>query len=276
MKNGFDTILDTGDLLKRGGMAAARNAGKVTAVIALFVSALVLFADIGFADFETERFTATLAVMLTASYLTYFSMEESGEEAGCETPEYKAAAEKHLALSERIDGSRIAALRAFCREYTEDEVKYRREAYLTSRGYTKEEYERYKSGEKFPRRAMRVFRRSEALRSATVTPRMLLARERIKRKSELSNPESFKILSLFIKLIPTTVCMLMTVSIILTTKEGLTAGAVMDGIFKLSSLPIIAFKGYAAGYSYKKHTAVQWLETRSRILDNFLANKSNI
>ena len=69
------SLLEAGSLMQRGMITLAANVGKVTAVITLVVSALVLFTDIGFADFGTESFISTLAVMLISSYLMYFSIQ---------------------------------------------------------------------------------------------------------------------------------------------------------------------------------------------------------
>ena len=47
----------------------------------------------------------------------------------------------------------------------------------------------------------------------------------------------------------------------------------MEGIFKLSALPIIGFKGYGAGYSYSKDTKSAWIDTKARILEQFVAQR---
>ena len=78
---------------------------------------------------------------------------------------------------------------------------------------------------------------------------------------------------MLLKMIPTTVCTLVTVSLVLKVKSDMNAAVIIDGILKLSSLPIIGFKGYAAGYNYARGTLRLWTETKSRLLDAFL--KSN-
>ena len=64
--------------------------------------------------------------------------------------------------------------------------------------------------------------------------------------------------------------MAVTVSVMLTAKEGLTGADVLNGILKLSALPMIGFKGYSQGYSYAKHTLTLWTETKANILEAFL------
>ena len=75
---------------------------------------------------------------------------------------------------------------------------------------------------------------------------------------------------MILKLIPTTVCMTVTVSVALTAKDNMSLAAVFDGIFKLASLPIIGLRGYASGYFYSRFSLPVWLDTKSRLLDAFI------
>ena len=271
MKDKFETaLLESGDLMKRGGAAIVGNIGRIIAAITVIVAALVLFTDVGFADFGTESFTSTLAVLLLASYLIYFSMADAGEQAGEESEEYRHALKKCTELSGRVGGEAIPALRDFCKSYAEEELNFRRESLLMSYGFSREEYEKYKSGKAASKKLRRAAKRADRLRAVSLTPKTLLSKERGKTKSELSNPEASRILYMLIKMLPTTLCMLLTVSVIFTAKENLTAGAVIDGIFKLSSLLVIGFKGYVSGYNYTRRTLPLWLDTKSRLLDAFL------
>ena len=91
--------------------------------------------------------------------------------------------------------------------------------------------------------------------------------------SELKNPEKGKVLSLFIRLIPSTVCMMFTVSIMISTRDNLTAGAIIECILKLATLPIIGLRGYTAGYEYVTKSETAWLQTKTNLLDAFLDEK---
>lgn len=275
MKDGFElSLLESGELMKRGIAALAENVGKIIAAITLIVSALVLFTDIGFADFGTESFTSTLAVMLLASYLMYFSMSDAGEKRGEDSAEYKAAYQKYEELTSQVGGDSIAELRRFCKSYSEEELNYRRDSLLMRYGYTKEEYESYKAGGKFSPKARRALKRADRLKAIPLTPKTLLSKEKSREKSELANPEASKIPVMLIRLIPTTLCMLVTVSVMFTAKDGLSAGKIIEGIFKLSSLPIIGFRGYSAGYNYTRRTLPLWIETKARLLDAFIKSKN--
>ena len=271
MKEKFDpSLLDAGTLIKRGYGAVIANVGKITAVITVIVCALVLFTDITFSNFGTRTFTSTLFVMLLASYLMYFSMEDAGERLGEESEEYNRARENFERLRGEISGDKIAALREFCHRYSLEELEYRRTNLLVCYGYTKEEYEAYKNGALVEKRAIRVFKKADRLRAVTLTPKLLLSNERATGKSELLSPERTKPVRMVLALLPTTLGMLLTVSVMLTAKEDLSAAAVIDGLFKLASLPIIGFRGCAAGYTYAKESLTLWLDTKSRLLYTFL------
>lgn len=271
MKDSFESsLLESGKIIQSTAAAIINNTAKIVAFITVIISALVLFTDLKFVDFSAESFSSTLAVMLIASYLIYFSMSESGENAAEDSEEYKNASQKCDNLTALISGDKIALLRKFCRQYTEDELKYRRECFLMRYGYGIDEYYAFLQGGLCDRRARRVFRRAERLRAISLNPKALLSRVAAKDKSELINPSRFRFLNMTLRLIPSMICMTVTVSVILTAKESLNAEAIADGIFKLSSLLLIGLKGYTSGYNYKKNKVTLWLETKARLLDAFI------
>ena len=106
-----------------------------------------------------------------------------------------------------------------------------------------------------------------------LTPTLLLGSERSSTRSELESPEKRKFPMLVLKLIPSTLCMLVTLSVILTAKEEMTSADILNGILKLSALPLIGFRGYASGYSYAKHSLTDWLKTKTDILESFINKK---
>ena len=271
MNNKFDTaILDSGDFMRRAGLAILNNAGRAVTFITLAVASLVTFTDISFGGFGAKNFTTLVVIMLVASYLIYFSMEDSGEKAGEDSEEFKTAVKRYCEAREKIGADKISALREFCKEYSRAELEYRRESLLMSYGENKEDFERFlNDGCKFSKRKMKIFKKVARLRAVELTPKTLLTYEHVKSRSELSNPEIFKLLKLALKLVPTTLCMLLTISIIPTLKEDMTASAVIEGILKLSSLPVIAFRGYSAGYFFARRSKCLWIETKARLLEAF-------
>ena len=271
-EHGFDTdILDVSSTLKRGKSYIISSGGKIIAALTLLIAVLVTFTDITFSGAASYAFFTNLIMMLIASYLMFFSLEDAGERLGEETEPFTEAARRYRAAKEKIDASSISALRDFCRRYSEKELEYRRESLLTEYGYTKDEYLEYaKSGACPDRRSRRIFKKYERMSSVALTPQVLLSSERVSCSSELINPERYKLLRLIIKLIPSTLCMAFTVSVMLSAKDGMTLDSVLDGLLKLSALPIVGLRGYSEGYSYAKNSKSSWLESKARIIETFL------
>ena len=267
-------LIEGENLIKKSGLALINNIGKTIAVITLTVTALITFTDVAFADFHTESFATSAVMLILASYLMYFSLEDAGEKLGEESEEYKAALSRYEEERKKIKGEDVEGLREFCLSYSREELEYRRRAYVTSRALSLSEFEKYLRGEKTDRKSERIFKRASRLRAIPLSPKTLLTGEREIRKSELVNPEKFKLLNIILKLIPTTVCMTVTVSVMLTAKDGLDAATVIEGILKLSTLPIVGFRGYAGGYSYIRKCYVPWIETKERLLEAYNEKKS--
>jgi hypothetical protein len=87
------------------------------------------------------------------------------------------------------------------------------------------------------------------------------------------DPSYKKLTASLTSLIPSTVCMVFTVSVILTAKDNLTASAVIDGLVKLACLPIIGFKGTLDGYRFTREDKSAWLDTKARLLEAYLNSK---
>ena len=271
----FDTaLLESGNAVRRGARIIVENVGRAVALITVIVTALVLFCDVGFAEIGTERFTSTLVIMLISSYVMYFSTYDTGEEAGRSSDEYKSRHDSYKRLVSLIEGKHLGALRSYLTEYAEEEAKFRRCSYLIEKGYSYEDYEAYKRGGECSKKDRRVFRRAQAIRPTPISPVTLLAESGEKRKSEIRDPESKKLRGSLLKLLPMTLCSLFTVSVILTAKDGLSVIDVIEGIFKLSSLIIIGLRGYLEGMTFSRCTLPAWLETKHRLLDDFLKSYS--
>jgi hypothetical protein len=234
---------------------------------------------------------ADLLVMLVASYVIYFSLEGAGERLGRDTELYKEAERLCRAKQKEIPGDAIGRLREFCIRYSREELDYRRRAALMAAGLTSADYLGYigKRGEEpgereegstggdegggvraFGRKEKQVLRKTARMKPVALSPVTLLGGGVSGSGSELKNPERHKLLHLFVGLIPTTLCMLFTVSMMITAKSGLDTGTVISGIVKLSTLPMIAMRGYSKGYDYSRHTLTAWLETKTKLLSAFI------
>ena len=273
MKKEENDLLSLGSMMRSGFSSVIANAGKVIAVITLAMAVLVTFADVAFSDIGSRGFTTTLAVMLMSAYLMYFSLEDAGEREGEESEEYKAASERYLAARRRITPDSIDALRAFCLDYSARELEYRRLSYLGERGYSKTDLEAFRAGRPFPLRARRAFKRAQRLRAVRLSPSVLLSRSHGVTRSEIVDPRGKKLFGALTSLIPSTLCMVFTVSVILTAKEDMTVSTVIDGILKLSALPVVGLKGLLDGYGFAREDKAGWLNTKARLLESFLGEQ---
>ena len=273
-KNGFDKeLLEFSSVMHSGYLFIVSNAGKVIALLTIIVTALVTFTDVSFQSFGSESFTTSLIIMLISSYIVYFSLEESGEALGKESEEYRSSLLGYREAKAALSPDSIGDLRAFCLEYATSELDYRRKNFLMEKGYSTEEYEAYRRGESVSKRAKRAFLRADSMRAIRLTPATLLSGERDGSYSEFERPEKKKLATALRILIPSTACMIFTISVILTAKGELSASVIIDGILKLSALPIIGFRAYSAGYSYSKNEKSLWLQMRARLLSSVVNQK---
>lgn len=273
MKDGLDlALMYPGSIMRKGYSFLIANFGKTVALITLFIVALVSFTEISFSQLGSESFTTTLVMMLIASYVMYFSLEDAGEKLGRESDEYTESYKRYKAAKDKIDGNDICALRGFCLSFREMELEYRRSNALLSLGYTAEEYERYLSGEKLPKKAEKALRRVKKIKSAPLNAADLISQERTG-KGELRNPDSSRIFRMLISLIPSTVCMLFTISVMISLKQNMSAASVIEAILKISTLPVIGLKGYSGGYEYATRDEKEWIEAKASLLESFLKAK---
>lgn len=275
MKDGIDlSLINSGMLVKKGYSFLIANVGKTVALITLIIVGLVSFTEITFSGLGGESFTSTLVMMLIASYVMYFSLEDAGEKLGRESEEYKAVAHKYNEARGKIGGEDLPRLRQFCLEYRLAELEYRRNSTLFSLGYTPDEYNRYLRGEKMPRKMRLGLRRVKKTRCAELDASTLLSGERMKRR-ELIAPAEGRLIRMLINLIPSTVCMLFTISVMISVKDGLDGAGVIEALLKLSTLPIIGLKGYSGGYEYVTQEEKEWLGMKAELIESFIKSKAN-
>ena len=201
-------------------------------------------------------------------------MEDSGEKIGEGSTEYTEAFEKYKKAKECVGIQSIRALREFCKKYSLEELEFRRSTFIAEAGYTEDEFDSFKRGGKCTLRERWIFSKARRMKAVKLTPALLLSGSSLSTESELENPEKKKFLYAFIRLLPSTLCMIFTVSVILTVRGDLTPSVIIDGLIKLSALPIIGFRGYSTGYSFVKEKKSAWLETKARLLSAFAKEES--
>lgn len=266
------TLLAQDAVMKRGYSSLVKNCGKIIAALTAVIVLLVTFTEVGFYDVGARELTANLLLVLAASYIIYFSLEDAGEALARESEDYREALARLKELASKIDGATVADLRKFLAEYASAELKERREALLISEGIPPEELyaEANASTDKKTRRALRRAGRMKPIRVGVSS----LLSERGRAEGEaIKSPEGKKVTTLILRLIPTTVCTLFTASVMLGLKDGLGVAEVIESLVRLCPLPIVALRGYSAGYSYVTGAEVEWIRARSRIIDAFLKSR---
>lgn len=272
MKSDFDTeLLSLTGRIKEGYAYLISNLNKIVAAVTMAVAGVLVFTDIQFLGFDSEELTTTLVLILISSYVMYFSLEEAGERLYEESEEYKKIFSEYTEAAGEITLDKLPELREYCEKYAEEELLFRRRGALLSAGYTEDDYRAEERGETKDRKKSRILRRIAGMKRIRLTPEMLLyhgegAGEKIR------DPKRGKLIMLALKILPSTVCMLFTASVVLSAKE-LNAITVIEGILKLSTLPIVGFRGYVNGYNYKKDSEADWLKTKTRLIKGFLSKK---
>ena len=71
-------------LMRRGYSALIKNCGKLIAALTAVIVVLVTFTEIGFFHLGAKEMTANVLLLLVASYIIYFSLEDAGEALGRE------------------------------------------------------------------------------------------------------------------------------------------------------------------------------------------------
>ena len=274
MNKDFDSeILSLSERIRGGYTYLIANISKIIAAVTAIVTAMLVFTDIAFLGFSSKEFTTTLALILISSYIMYFSLEEAGEKLYEDSEEYKRLAEEYTKAAEKISLERLLALREYCKKYADDELIFRRRSALLSIGSTEEDYERFLRGECVDKKTRRALGKISRMKRIDLTPEMLIYHGG-GGAVRIYDPKRGKTLMLILKILPSTVCMLFTASVVLSAKE-LDMVTVIEGIMKLSTLPIVGFRGYLNGYNYKKDSEAEWIKTKIRLIEGFLEADAN-
>ncbi len=272
MSKDFDTeLLSLNRRIKEGYSYLISNLSKIIAIVTMIVAGMLVFTDIEFLGFNSKELTATLLLILISSYVVYFSLEESGERLYEESEEYKKLHREYTQAAEAISLERLSELREYCERYADEELLFRRRSALLAAGYTAEDYEAFCRGEIAKGKRKRELGRIARMQRIRLTPEMLLYHGS-GTAEKIRDPKKGKLIKLALKILPSTVCMLFTASVVLSAKE-LNAITVIEGILKLSTLPTVGFRGYVNGYNYKKDSESDWLKTKTRLIRGFLSQK---
>lgn len=261
-------LLNASSDSKRAGRALAANVGRLIALLALAVAATVTFTEISVGAASIARWGLELAVYLFCAAVIFFSLEEEGESLGREEEDYKKARGRYESVLCEIGSGHLGALEGFCRLYVKRELCARRAALLFPYGLTEADTER--AAQIPDRRKRRILRRAAALRPTVLTPAMLLCGRAKNPGRALRDPGRTRLLRMALRLIPSLLSVLFTVSVALHTKDALDAEAILCGCVRLCTLLGIGLKGFLQGFSFVKEGECLWLEEKCRLLRAFL------
>lgn len=268
MKTTFDEeLISYSDKLRGAYTNLLRDLSKIVALLTALIAALLVFVDIEFLGLATREFSTTLLLVLISSYVCYFSLEEAGERLYEDTDEHRERLGRYKKITGRITVGMLPGLREYLTAYTAEELAFRQGQMLLSEGLSTEELSAYKRGEITDKRR-RPLKKIAAAKRLPLTPEALLSSEARERTS-VTDPRVTKYPELLLKLLPGTLCMLLTASVVLTFRE-MSPEAIVEGILKLSTLPIVCLRGYASGYNYKRYKEAPFIEAKIRILEGFV------
>ncbi len=281
MNKDFDTeIIGISERIKGGYSYLISNFSKIVAVVTAAIATMLVFTDITFLGINSRELTTSLALILVSSYLMYFSLEEAGEKLYEESEDFKNLMAEYFIELEKIGLEKLGSLREYCEKYADEELTYRRRQALLAAGLSAEEYNTFVKNEgigknafssdlgKKNRKKIRVLSKISKMKRIKLSPEMLLSLNSCQNK-RIKDPGRGKLFMLGLKILPSTVCMFFTASVVLTAKE-LSFVSVMEGIIKLSALPIVGFRGYINGYNYKKDSEAAWIKTKIKLLRGFI------
>lgn len=249
-----------------------RHVGKIIAVLCIVIAATLTFADVTLIGAFGAETSSTLAIMCVGAILIYCSMQSEGESAGRESERYRDLIAEGRRLSGKVRGQMHAALSRFLEDYLQADAERRRRRFLGAHGISEEIYDAYRSGSYREKTHRRALRRAKHIRERELPVELLLSEE-AESDDVLLTPKRRRGVRTLTRLLPSLLGMLITVSVMIEWKSGLTAEVILEGILKLSALLTVGLRGYADGYQYVTVSQCAFLATKNRLLDTFLLSE---
>lgn len=254
---------------ERARKGLLHHVGKIIALLCLVIAATLTFADVTLMSAFGAQTLSTLAIMSVGAVLIYCSMQSEGESAGRECERYLSLQEEGRRLSGQVRGRMHDTLCKFLEHYLLADAEQRRRRYLSAYGISEATYGAYLAGEKPSKVHRRPLRRAKRIRPRDLPVGVLLASE-TQDDDALYCPTYKRGIRTLLRLLPSLLGMLITVSVMIEWKDGLTGEAIVEGVIKLSALLTVGLRGYADGYRYVSESLCAHLATKNRILDTFL------
>ena len=200
----------------------------------------------------------------------YLSLESEGQSfARTQTSflEQKGAAD---ALAANVQGEMLAPLRNYLARIHAQEIRAREDRLLLCYGIDREEYESYRRGGTYGKKKSRYLKRVARITIAPLTPSELLFFDEGKVASFTERPSARMRLRGILKIIPSILCTILTVGVMIEIKDGFSLALLIEGVLKLSALLSMGLRGYLAGVGYVNTVLFPFHKVRQKLLDAFL------
>lgn len=275
MKDFDSALLEGGRLLDTGKRNLLANMGRAVAFLTLCAAAVITFTDVIFSDPRAAQTGCQIFLYLLGATVMFLAMEREGEARGEEEDGFREAKRTLDIWRGRITGQMLGHLHTFCEEYAAAENAHRIRLALLRGARREEDYRAWLGGAKVPFADRCFFRRIRRLKPYPLTAATLLSCGRSQKHRELSDPAVSHGWHLVGKLLPSLICMAVTVSVAVRLKDGMTAQVIAEGILRLSALLSVGIKGYLQGYAYVRDSLTGWLTTKAKLLEAFLGEKAS-
>ena len=248
--------------------------GRAIALLAVIVCTIFTFTEVAFIDISLEKFTVEGVVVLALALVMYLSLESEGEVYARAQSVYLEAKRRADTLADKVKGEDLSPLRTYLLEVYEDEVKAREERLLLAYGISPEELLKYRSGEKSEKKKARRLRRIARVRSRAILPNELLFFDGEARGDISTAPRRQGRLFGMLRILPSVLCTLLTVAVMIDLKEGFSLRLVFEGVLKLSALLSMGLRGYLAGVQYVNEALIPYHKLREKLLESFLKKRT--
>ena len=249
-----------------------RHVGKIIALLCIVIAATLTFTDVTLIGVFGPETVSTLVIMSVSAVLIYCSMQSEGEGAGRECERYRALIEEGRRLSGKVRGPLHGELACFLEEYLRADAERRRHRLLRAHGITEQAYDAYLAGTYPNKKHRHVLRRARRIRPRELPVEVLLSEE-AEDNAVLFGPKRGRGMRTLTRLLPSLFGMLITLSVVIEWKTGLTGEVILEGVLKLSALLTVGLRGYVDGYRYVAQSLCAFIGNKNRLLDTFLLSK---
>lgn len=275
----FESFESAKKKLARG---VINNASVILGLFIIFVAITVLVTDIKLTSFvDIAAVSLTFFVIFCASYLMYINTSGAGSRAGVETDVYKASKARHDRLrNEIIEKKAIGKLPKFCREYVSTELKNARLDILAKVGIEYDEYEeKYlgKTKKEIAQYDLSDFEREAIIAANNVSPIKLSAdmifqsnNGRRNRNPLGTRPISVKTFNYITRFFKSFAFAAIPTIVVLEMIGDFSWNAFATALLKISPIVAHAFYGYEFGYKYITVHVVDYMDSQSDIMQEFV------